>query len=257
MADTPSGAGDDPSEANGKQEPFRDERFYRSPEWQFYVLWLRGQGHHAEARQVCEEALQFDRTPLALCSLGDALLFEGRADDAANAFGVAVALEPDFDVGYNGLGQALVAAGRFDEAIYVLTRLTQIKPDWPSPFHHLGTAYRKQGDLASAIRSYRDGVAVLAYTEILACLGEALVEAGQTADALETLKRAAMEYPHAPEVHLALGKALLAAERTEEARRSWQRVLDIVRGYREDSILSDEDVLLETQTRELMATSPG
>jgi len=235
------------------QEPVRDERFYRSSEWQFYMLWLRGQGREAEARQVCEEALAFNPTPQAQFALGISLLREGLHQEAAQAFQQAIDQRPDFAIAYDGLGRALTEMGHYDEAISVLTRLIEISPKYSAAFHFIGDVYRKKGDLASAVRVYQDGVRAGAYSELLVDLGDALREAGRVEEARDVLESAAAEYPNFPEAHLALGKALREVGRTDEARGAWERVLVLTHDTEEGSYFEDRDRSLEAQAQALLS----
>jgi predicted Zn-dependent protease len=50
-------------------------------------------------------------------------------------------------------------------------------------------------------------------------LGRALLELGNTSEAIQELETALRQQPHSPEVHYSLARAYSKAKRTEQARR--------------------------------------
>ncbi len=117
----------------------------------------------------------------------------------------------------------------------------------------MGSAFRKKGDMDAAIRAYRAGVEAGVYPELLVALGDTLREAEQVAEAVEVLRGATGKYPNAAVTHLALGKALRATGRIEEARQEGKQVLDLVEKYVKTPILREEQVRLKIEARLLLS----
>ncbi|MFT5049501.1 MAG: tetratricopeptide (TPR) repeat protein [Chlamydiales bacterium] len=77
--------------------------------------------------------------------LGTLLLQTGASDEAAQAFNVAIAGEPERPEGYAGLGQALTELGNNEEALVALERAVALDPTYASAQYLLGLAYRSTG----------------------------------------------------------------------------------------------------------------
>ena len=164
--------------------------------------------------------------------LGDALSSLERHDEAAAAYGRAVALsgrvraEERWPL-YLLQASALEAAGRWPEAKAALNAAMALAPDQPLVLNFLGYAKLERGedlDLAEAMIRKASQLAP-DDASITDSLGWALYKRGRLDQAIEVLQRAARADPGQAEIHEHLGDALYRAGRKFEARFAWQAAL--------------------------------
>jgi tetratricopeptide (TPR) repeat protein len=88
----------------------------------------------------------------------DALLKEGRLDEAALHFQQSLRINPMFEKPYSKFAMLLNRQGRFDEAISLCKKQQRIgKPD-AAIYHRLGMAYARKGLLNEAIESFKESI---------------------------------------------------------------------------------------------------
>jgi hypothetical protein len=83
--------------------------------------------------------------------LGQALEDHGLLERAAESFGRATALRPEFADAHNDLGQVLLRLGRTDAAIASCQRALALRPHFAAALGNLANAERARGALAAAI----------------------------------------------------------------------------------------------------------
>ena len=158
--------------------------------------------------------------------LGRELEAHGLLERAAESFGRATALRPDFADAHNDLGEVLLRLGRVDAAIASCERALALRPNFAAALGNLANAERARGALAAAIAGYRRVIALEpGLAEAHRNLGSALLEAGEREDAIASLRRA---IELRPEFHAAvtqLARALSAAGRGPEAIPHYERLL--------------------------------
>lgn len=89
-----------------------------------------------------------------LVALGDAYAADGRAGDAADAYGRALKVEPDNVGALVGLGSMLLGAGRPDGALTLLDRAVVVAPDLPDVYLLRSIArYQLAGTLSADARA--------------------------------------------------------------------------------------------------------
>ena len=87
----------------------------------------------------------------------------------------------------------------------------------PEAYYNLGLAYLRLEDREKAIQAFREAARSRpSYVAAHSSLGKALLEAGRTDEARLSLERV-----------VTLGKALLKAGRTDEARLAFERVVTL------------------------------
>lgn len=123
-----------------------------------------------------------------------ALLLSGRIAEAADGYGQAVALKPDYAEALAGRGVALVALKRHHEAVADFTRALEIDP---------------------------------ATVQALSGLAHALVHLGRTAEAAEAYRRAVAVMPNSADVHARLAAILVDLDRGEEALSHAERAMEL------------------------------
>jgi len=200
--------------------------------------------------------------PVALHLLGVTRLQQGRAGEAVELIGRAVAVAPGYGPALVNLGNALQAVGRPAEAEQRYRAALVLRPDAPDILTNLGNALRAQGRYPEAVDCHRAALAAApALAEAHANLGAALKDLDRppeaeaalrraldlghgTADTLTMLGevvrirgaaheaihlhgRAIAQAPGHAEAHNNLGRALEPTGDVEGARRAYRRALDL------------------------------
>ncbi|MBN9683149.1 tetratricopeptide repeat protein [Corallococcus sp. NCSPR001] len=184
--------------------------------WQDEVsLW-------ANAVEVSPEA------PTPHYQLGDALLREGRVDEALPALEHAVRLRPTHPSTVNALAQALIKSGQPARARELLEAALVGMPENFGLHYRLGEALHALRDDAAATRAFQEAVRLApASAEARVALGESLLRTGNAQEALAPLEEARRLAPEAPavlevlaRVHRALGHEAQAREHEAAAARA-------------------------------------
>jgi len=158
--------------------------------------------------------------------LGQALEERGLFDRAAESFGRATALRPEFADAHNDLGEVLLRLGRVDAAIASCRRALALRPHFAAALGNLANAERARGALASAIAGYRRVIALEpGLPEAHRNLGSALLEAGEREAGIASLQRAIELRPEFEGAVTQLARALSAAGRGTEAIQHYERLL--------------------------------
>ncbi len=204
----------------------------------------------------------------ARVDLGNALLSQGRTDEAILQFREAVRLRPELPLPHDRLATALHARGRLDEAIEQFEEILKLKPNEAAAHNEIGAILFGQGHLNEAIDHYREaarlnpnaaathynwGIALCyqgRYSEAVGQLGEAVVlepdnarahynlgialsRTGRVDEAIREFGAALVLEPKAPKAHYQLGLALTQAGRREEAIAQFRAALALQPGYAE------------------------
>ncbi len=114
---------------------------------------LERQGKLEEAIAEYRESLRLNPgSPDTHNKLG-AILYNGRHDydGAITEFRTAIRLKPDYTFAHSNLGNALMAQGKLEEAIAEYREALRLTPDYPEAHFTLGLALRAQGEFAEAI----------------------------------------------------------------------------------------------------------
>jgi tetratricopeptide (TPR) repeat protein len=193
---------------------------------------LLSAGRAAEAEAECERLLASQLTlgPAFLADvhhlLGQALEEQGLLERAAESFGRATALRPEFADAHNDLGQVLLRLGRTDAAIASCQRALALRPRFAAALGNLANAERARGALSAAIAGYRRVIALEpGLAEAHRNLGSALLEAGEGEAAIHSLQTAVALRPEFAAAVAQLAQALNAAGRGAEAVPHYERLL--------------------------------
>jgi Flp pilus assembly protein TadD len=197
-------------------------------------LWRNSETLFAYATQVTQN------NSAALSNLGNALLDQGRPDEALSRFQEAARLKPRSAAVHNNLGVALGELGRLNEAIGQFQEALQLVPDHAHARFNLGKALERKGQLDEAMGEYQMALKLEPdYPEALNSLGIVLAEKGRLEEAILEFQQAIQLNPEDDSAHNNLGIALTrqgnpgAAEnqfkealRLNPANRSAQQNLD-------------------------------
>jgi tetratricopeptide (TPR) repeat protein len=153
--------------------------------------------------------------------LGLAYRIEGKPDllgEAVAEIRQALAINPDIGLARLSLARIYLDMGRPGRARDELTTGLERTPDQPQMLALLGEAERQLGNTARAIELTRQALAAdPSAAQARYYLGLALTDAGEHAAAIKELQQVVQSGVNAAEANLGLGSAYLAAGRAKEA----------------------------------------
>jgi tetratricopeptide (TPR) repeat protein len=165
-------------------------------------------------------------------NLGNALIKEGKTDEAILHYRTAIAIQPRYADAHNNLGNALQLQGSFDEAISHHREALQIKPRFAEAHANLGMALRSVGKPDEAIEHYRQALRIKAdYSLAHFGLAFLLQSQGNTEEAISHYRKALEIKPNFAEGHSYLGNALRSQGKTQEAITHYRRALELKPDY--------------------------
>ena len=180
-------------------------------------------------------------------SFGNALLLQGRIDEAVYHYLQAIKFEPTDESAYNNLGGALLRQSRWSEAAGYFRQALSIKPNYADAYTNLGLAAALQGRAGEAIGYFQQALQIKPNDgEAHYNLGIALLSQGRLDDAISQLRLAIRNKPSNADAYYKLGAALKAQGRLDEAVVAFREALKL----RPDWILPLNDAAL------ILATHP-
>jgi choline-sulfatase len=161
-----------------------------------------------------------------LTLLGDCHRLSGRAAEALDAFGRAVAQHGGAPEGYNGQGKTLTALGRTDDARQAFERALSAAPDDPDALEGLADLALARGDTAdAALRLAALSARDPGDSRVALKRGVVLVRGGDLEQAIALFRSVAEGEPSNAEAALDLGGALAKAGRAAEAVGWFERAI--------------------------------
>ena len=127
----------------------------------------------------------------AHCNLGNALMGQGRTEEALSEFQTAAKLKPDSSENHCNVGVALANLNRLDEAIGEFQYAARLNPDNGLAHHDLGMALERKDQLDQATREYEEAIRLMPdYAPAHNSLGVALAKKGRLDKALTQFQAA-------------------------------------------------------------------
>jgi protein O-GlcNAc transferase len=127
----------------------------------FFGNALMPQGKLDEAIAHYERALAINpNLAMAHYNLATTRKEQGRIDDAAAHYQRALALMPNFAQAHNNLGNALKEMGRLEEAVAHCKRALALEPNFAGAHNNLGNALQELGKLDDALAHYDRALAL-------------------------------------------------------------------------------------------------
>jgi len=165
-------------------------------------------------------------------NLGDALQDEGQLEEAIAAYGRAIALRPNFSEAYSNLGNALRDQQQLDKAIASYSQAIALQPNFPEAHSNLGNALQVQGQLQEAIAVYSRAIALRPdFSEAYSNLGNALRKNGQLDEAVDAYRQAIALKPDFSEAHSNLGNALMDQGQLDAAIAAYRQAINLKPNY--------------------------
>ena len=128
---------------------------------------------------------------MAQNNIGNALLQQGRIQEAIARFNKSLKLDPAAMEPHNSLATILLKEGKLEEAIAHLRAVTKINPALASAHYNLGNALHRQGQMQEAISEYRTTLNLNpGYIVAHVNLANALLQQGQAEEAINNLEKA-------------------------------------------------------------------
>jgi tetratricopeptide (TPR) repeat protein len=196
---------------------------------------LLDEGRADQAIARFQQALQIKPDDAdAQVGLGCALIRERRLDEAMSYFQQALKLKPDDAEALNNLGDMLAQKGRTDEAITEFQRALQTKPDDADAHYNLANALGQKGEADAAIAHYQMALAIKPdYAAACYNLGNTLFQKGELDEAMARYQQALQIKPDYANARYNLGMAFIQKGRPDEAIPQFQKALEIKPGFPE------------------------
>jgi predicted O-linked N-acetylglucosamine transferase (SPINDLY family) len=186
-------------------------------------------GNRAAAKGAAHALLAADAGHADALNLLSILAQDEKKWSEAEAFSQkALKLQPGSAIYLNSLGNALIAQGRTDDAISALSQAFTAAPNEADIAFNLGNAYREAGRCLDAAKAYEITIRLRpghlgAYNN----LALSLRAAGQTESALTVLIEAIAQSPRSAELRFNLGNAMQAVGRWDGAEAAYRRTLEL------------------------------
>lgn len=138
---------------------------------------------------------------------GQALLAQGRYDEAIVAFGRALEINPGFARAYIERGRVYGLQGQYDRALMDLGKAIETSPTDPSAYYYRGVAYHYQGQADQAIADFSKAIEFnVKHPPAYYYRGLALVAKGQYDEAYSDFSKAIELAPGFVEAYLERGR---------------------------------------------------
>lgn len=152
----------------------------------------------------------------------------GRYEDALRSYNRAIQLKPSYPEAHYNRGVTLHQLKRFEDAVASYDRAVKLKPDYAAAFNNRGAALRELKRLDEAVASYDRAIALAPeYAAAYNNRGVALHELKRPQEALVSYGRALALNANNAEAFHNQGNALKELKRHDEALASFERALQI------------------------------
>ncbi len=188
-------------------------------------------GNFGQAVPELAKAVELNPSdPVHHNALGMALMFNRRLDEAIRAFEEALRVDERFSEARNNLASAYMFKGDLERAQSLFLEVLK-DPFYPTPhFVHFNLAKisERQGRLDEAVQQYKRALDIQRdYVDAHNSLGLLYLRQGKTDLAIKELTEATRLSPRLAIYYQNLGTAYLRAGRQKEARRAFEKVLEL------------------------------
>ncbi|CAB3758477.1 hypothetical protein GQ57_03020 [Burkholderia sp. MSh2] len=194
---------------------------------------LEALGRLDEAEQAFGQALLIEpQSADVLTDLGNLLRVRGRHAEAELAYRLAIAVRADHTLAHANLGAILVDMQRMPEAEAASRQALALCPDHPEAHYNLGVALQNLDRLPEAEAAYRDAIRCRpGLPQPHNNLGCVLRAQGRHDEATAVFADALSLAPDMAEVHYNLGATFAHAGRHDDAERAYRRALELRADY--------------------------
>jgi len=164
--------------------------------------------------------------------IGNALLNQGRVDEAIMQYQKTLALWPESAIARAGLGNAFMKKQQLDEAIIQFQKALKLQPELPDAHVYLGDAFLQKGLVNEAITQFQKALNLKPdFAEAHNLLGYSLLRVGRVNDAIPQFQLALEIKPDFAAARNNLGGSLLQIGQADAAIAQFQRALDDEQNY--------------------------
>ncbi|WP_369324322.1 tetratricopeptide repeat protein [Burkholderia cepacia] len=194
---------------------------------------LEALGRLDEAEQAFGQALLIEpQSADVLTDLGNLLRVLGRQAEAELAYRLVIAVRADSVLAHANLGAILVDMQRLPEAEAASRQALVLCPDHPEAHYNLGVALQNLDRLPEAEAAYRDAIRCRpGLPQPHNNLGCVLRAQGRHDEAMAVFAEALSLAPDMAEVHYNLGTTFAHAGRHDDAERAYRRALELRADY--------------------------
>jgi predicted O-linked N-acetylglucosamine transferase (SPINDLY family) len=191
------------------------------------IAYALGEGVEAETRfrAVLDGGIE---TAELLFNLGEALHLQGRAQEAAHYYRLALSKDDRLGLAHQRLGMLLAQQGRYGEAVDHLQKTFFTTPDAPTA-NNLGVVLQKAERLEEAEAWYRQALSIDPLrASTMDNLGGLLQLSGRLTDAIELHERAIAADPSLASARVNLANAFMAEGSISKAQAAlrWALVME-------------------------------
>jgi len=157
---------------------------------------------------------------------GNALQEQRKLEEAIDAYNKAISIEPDYAEAYNNMGVSLKDCGNLDEAINAYKKAISIEPNFAEAHYNIGNALHEQRKLDEALGAYSKTISIEPdYAEAYNNMGNVLKDQGKLDEAIETYHKALTIEPDFAEVYNSMGIALKYQGKLDEAINAYNKAI--------------------------------
>jgi tetratricopeptide (TPR) repeat protein len=192
------------------------------------LTWRQADLYHDSETLWLATLAQNPQSWLAHYNLGNALLQNGKIDEAISHYQQALEIKPNYAVAHNNLGNTLLREGNVDEAILHFQKALEINPYDAIAHYNLGYALQQKGKTDEAIAQFQQALEINPNNAAAHYnLGNALLQTGQVDAAIAHFQQAIQVNPDDADAYNNLGSALLQKGSVDEAITQCQLALKI------------------------------
>lgn len=182
--------------------------------------------HFENARQIKPE------DPKAAFNLGNALIQKGRLSDGVENLSQALQFRPDYAEAHVNLASALLKADKIDDAIDHYQKALQIEPGQVMAWNDLGYALLQKGKVDEAVSCLQKSTQLNPKQAVTwNNLGNAMIQQGKVGDAIADYGIALQLKPNYPEANYNLGTALVQKGKMDDAVSHFELALQLKPDY--------------------------
>jgi len=165
---------------------------------------------------------------IALKDQGNALLSQGKLDEAAKCYRSAIEHNPNYAEAYTNLGVISQSKGNLNEAAALYRQAVSLNPDLLTAHQNLSSVLINMGQIAEAEGSLQRVVSLAPeHAGAWQSLGVMAAQRGDFPQAESMLRRAIELQPDYAEAHNNLGNLLKQTKRFTEAEAAYRRAIEL------------------------------
>jgi serine/threonine-protein kinase len=188
-----------------------------------------GTGEYNSAITEFQRALELDPTnDETYIQLAATYKKLNKPDEAEKTFLRAIELRPQDRRAYDQLGTFYLEQAQYDKAEKMFQRSLQLAPDSYVAYSNLGGVYLFMGRDADAITMLERSIRIRGSSDAYSNLGTAYFRERRFADAVRNYREAVKFEDKDPDLWGNLGDACLFGGQKDEARKAYQRQLDLL-----------------------------